>query len=232
MMKPEILLMGTLHFSMDPDIVNQQKHQIHQIVDKLKEFNPTKIAVEKPFLIEEELDRKYNQYLNEDLIPSYDEIEQFAFPLAAYLEHPRVYPVDEIVDMTTPALDQVFKWAKEHQPDLFNEILEVQQRLKEMEDNSSLRTTLCSINDPDYISQLQRVYMKLTRVGDRQHQIGVKWLKQWHERDLAITANISRLAEPDDRILVIIGGDHLHLIRQFLMDSDDFTLHSYLDYIP
>ncbi|WP_101846178.1 DUF5694 domain-containing protein [Halobacillus sp. Marseille-P3879] len=232
MNKPEILLMGTLHLSMDPDIVNHQKDQIQQVVEALKEFKPTKIAVEKSFLIEEELARKFQQYKKGDLIPSYDEVEQFAFPLAHHFDHPAVYPVDEIVDMSSPSLNQVFEWAKEHQPSLFKEILKIQQDLKQIEDTSSLSATLQSINDPHYISQLQRVYMKLTRVGDRQHQVGVKWLKQWHERDLAITANLSRLAEANDKILLIIGSDHLHLIKQFLYDSQDFTLSSYLQYAP
>ncbi|MFG6149790.1 DUF5694 domain-containing protein [Halobacillus sp. B23F22_1] len=232
MNKPEVLLMGTLHLAMDPDIVNHQKENIQEVLEALKAFHPTKIAVEKSFLIEEELDRKYAEYNAGNLLPSYDEVEQFAFPLAHYFELPALYPIDEIVDMSKPTLNQVFEWAKEHQPALFKEILEVQKSLKEMEDTSSLLTTLRSINDPAYISQLQRVYMKLTRVGDRQHQIGVKWLKQWHERDLAISANLSRIAEPNDRILVIIGGDHLHLLRQFLSDSKDFTISTYLEYAP
>ncbi|GGF24580.1 hypothetical protein GCM10010954_24350 [Halobacillus andaensis] len=232
MNKPEVLLMGTLHLAMEPDIVNHQKENIHEVVEALKAFHPTKIAVEKPFLIEEELDRKFAEYNEGNLIPSYDEVEQFAFPLAHYFELPALHPIDEIVDMSKPTLNQVFEWAKEHQTALFKEILDVQKILKEMEDTSSLLTILRSINDPAYISQLQRVYMKLSRVGDRQHQIGVKWLKQWHERDLAISANLSRIAEPNDRILVIIGGDHLHLIRQFLSDSKDFTLSSYIQYAP
>ncbi|MFC7061870.1 DUF5694 domain-containing protein [Halobacillus seohaensis] len=228
--EPEILLMGTMHFAMDADIVDHQKDQIQKVVDNLKEFEPTKIAVEKSFLIEEELDRKYKEYKNHQLIPSYDEVEQLAFPLAHHFEHSQVYPVDEVVDMSNPTLNQTFEWAKEYQPTLFKEIMEVQANLKKFENNSTFIERLKTINHPDYIAELQRVYMKLTRVGDRQHQVGVKWLKQWHERDLAIAANIGRITTPEDRVLVLIGGDHLHLLRQFLLDSGDFRVSSFLDY--
>ncbi|WP_245807819.1 DUF5694 domain-containing protein [Halobacillus massiliensis] len=231
-MKPEVLILGTSHFAIEPDIVNHQQESIHSLVESLKEFQPTKIAVEKPFLIEGELQRKYEEYCSGGLIPAYDEVEQIAFPLAQHFEHNVLYPVDEVVDMSTPALNQVFEWAKEHQPALFQEIMEVQHHLKERENTDNFLTTLRSINEPAYIKELQRIYMKLTRVGDRQHQVGVKWLKQWHERDLAIAANIARAAEPDDRILVLIGGDHVHLLTQFLKESQDFEIIPSLNYIP
>ncbi|MBN9655712.1 hypothetical protein J0K78_15670 [Halobacillus sp. GSS1] len=232
MTKPEILLVGTFHMSMNPEMVNEQQEEIHEIVRSLKEFKPTKITVEKPFLVEEELDRKYKAFRNNTLTPTYDEVEQFAFRLADDLDLPSIYPIDEVVDMSTPTLNQVFEWAKEHQPSLFNEIMEVQKRLKSMENNETIKSILQYVNDPEYSKELQRVYMKLARVGDRQHQVGVHWLKQWHHRDLAIAANISRISGKNDRILVLIGGDHLHLLQQFLTDSGDFKVRSASSYLP
>ncbi|MEC3883825.1 DUF5694 domain-containing protein [Halobacillus sp. HZG1] len=232
MTKPEILLVGTFHMSMNPEMVNEQQEEIHEIVRSLKEFKPTKITVEKPFLIEEELDRKYKAFRNNTLTPTFDEVEQFAFRLADDLDLPSIHPIDEVVDMSKPTLNQVFEWAKEHQPSLFNEIMEVQKRLKSMENNETIKSILQYVNDPEYRKELQRVYMKLARVGDRQHQVGVHWLKQWHHRDLAIAANISRISGKNDRILVLIGGDHLHLLQQFLIDSGDFKVCSASSYLP
>ncbi|WLR47833.1 DUF5694 domain-containing protein [Halobacillus litoralis] len=232
MTKPEVLLVGTFHMSMNPEMVNEQQEEIREIVHSLKKFKPTKITVEKPFLIEEEMERKYSAFKNNTLTPTYDEVEQFAFRLANEMDMPSVYPVDEMVDMSRPSLNQVFEWAKEHQPSLFTEIMDVQNRLKSMENNETIKNILHYVNDPDYSKELQRIYMKLARVGDRQHQVGVQWLKQWHHRDLAIAANISRLAEKGDRILVLIGGDHLHLLQQFLTDSSDFMVLSAKPYLP
>ncbi|MBX0359201.1 DUF5694 domain-containing protein [Halobacillus sp. Nhm2S1] len=232
MTKPVILLVGTFHMSMNPEMVNDQQEEIGEIVHSLKNFKPTKITVEKPFLIEEEMERKYRAFKNNTLTPTYDEVEQFAFRLANEMDLPSVYPVDEMVDMSRPSLNQVFEWAKEHQPSLFKEIMDVQNRLKSMENNETIKNILHYVNDPDYSKELQRIYMKLARVGDRQHQVGVQWLKQWHHRDLAIAANISRLAEKGDRILVLIGGDHLHLLQQFLIDNGDFKVLSAKPYLP
>lgn len=231
MIKPKILLVGTFHMSMNPELVNDQQQEIHEVIHSLKEFKPTKIAVEKPFLIEEELDRKYEAFRNNTLTPTYDEVEQFAFRLAHEMDLPSVYPVDDMVDMSNPALNQVFEWAKKHQTSLFEEMLEVQNKLKSMENNESIKGILHYVNDPNYKKELQRIYMKLARVGDRQHQVGVQWLKQWHHRDLAIAANISRITEKDDRILVLIGGDHLHLLEEFLTNTRDFEVLSATPYL-
>ncbi|RWZ58182.1 hypothetical protein EQV77_10400 [Halobacillus fulvus] len=231
MKKPDILLFGTFHFSMEPQAVNEQMEDILRIVKQLEAYQPTKIAVEKSFLVEEELDRKYRDFQDGKLTLTYDEVEQFAFRLAHALDHPTLYPVDEIVDMTSPSLNQVFEWAKEHQPELFTEIAAIQGKLQEMDTSTSLIERLKTINHPDYIRTLQKIYMKLTLVGDRQHQVGVSWLKQWHHRDLAIAANLARITEPEDRVLMLVGGDHLHLLRQFLHDSGDFSLSDVNDYL-
>ncbi|CDQ20439.1 hypothetical protein SAMN05192559_105299 [Halobacillus karajensis] len=232
MEKPEILLVGTFHMAMDPEKVNEQQEEILDVVHSLKDYNATKVAVEKSFLIEEELDRKFQEFKKGSLTPAYDEVEQFGFRLAYELELPRIYPVDEIVDMSSPSLNQVFEWAKQHQPELFQEILQVQKKLKTMESNHSVKGILQYVNNPDYIQELQRIYIKLTRVGDRQHQIGVQWLKQWYHRDLAIAANIARITERNDRVLVLIGGDHLHLLQQLLHESGDFQIPSTSKYLP
>ncbi|ARI78352.1 DUF5694 domain-containing protein [Halobacillus mangrovi] len=231
MSKAVIMLMGTFHMAMDPNKINEHQEQIQSIVHRLKEFKPTKIAVEKSFLIEEELDRKYSEFLNGNLVPAYDEVEQFAFRLASHFDHPKVYPVDEIVDMSSPSLEQVFEWTKEHQRDLFQEIMRVQRNLQTFVNDTDVYSTLQYLNDPQYSRELQRVYMKLSRVGDRQHQIGVSWLTQWHKRDLAMAANIARLANSEDRVLVLVGGDHLHLLERFLKDSGDFELQSVLPFV-
>lgn len=232
MNQPEIMLLGTYHMSVNPEKVNDQQNEIKQVVQSLREYRPTKIAVEKSFLLEEELDRKFKMFQQGHLVPAYDEVEQIAFRLADQLDLPGVYAVDEVVDMSAPSLNQVFEWAKMHQPKLFREIMEVQSQLKNSEDNDTITKILHYVNDFSYIKELQRIYMKLTRVGDRQHQIGVKWLKQWYHRDLAIAANIARITENEDRTLVLIGGDHLHLLHQFLSDSGDFQLTPVQAHLP
>ncbi|WP_027956134.1 DUF5694 domain-containing protein [Halobacillus kuroshimensis] len=231
-MKPEIMLLGTFHMAVEPEMIHKHKDELSSLTASLKEWKPTKIAVEKSFFLEEELNKRLEQFLKGEQAPAFDEVEQIAFPLAASLEQNHLYPVDEIVDMSTPSLEQVFSWAGEHQPELLNDILSIQQDVKQMEDKQTLAGYFRYINHEDYKEQLQRVYMKLTRVGDRQHQIGVHWLKQWHHRDLAMAANILRTAGPGDRVLVLVGADHLHLVEQFLQESGDVVIQDVVPYLP
>ncbi|MYL21278.1 hypothetical protein GLW04_15360 [Halobacillus litoralis] len=231
-MKPEIMLLGTFHMAVEPEMIHKHSDELSSITASLQEWNPTKIGVEKSFFLEEEINKRLKQFLQGEQAPAYDEVEQIAFPLAEALQQDRLYPVDEMVDMSTPSLDQVFSWAEEHQPELLKEILTIQQSVKQMEDKQTLAGYFRYINDEDYKKQLKRVYMKLTRVGDRQHQIGVHWLKQWHHRDLAMAANILRTAAPGDRILVLVGSDHLHLVERFLKESGDVTIQDVTPYLP
>ena len=46
----------------------------------------------------------------------------------------------------------------------------------------------------------------------------------WYNRNLRIFANIHRIAEPGDRILVIIGAGHVPIIRHAFRASPEFRL--------
>ncbi|MBA2176472.1 hypothetical protein H0266_16355 [Halobacillus locisalis] len=224
MSKPEILLVGMFHMTVDPTSVNEEQEEIIRVSEKMKKFEPTKIAVEKSFYVEEEMNKRYQSFLKGDLQLAYDEVEQLGFRIAKAMDHPQLYSVDEIVDMSSPTLEQVFEWAKEHQPELFKNLVSSQQSLQQSITGRSISDKLTYINSAAYQDDLPRIYMKISRIGDRQHQVGVHWLKQWHQRDLAIAANISRIVKNGDRLLVLIGADHLHLLQQFLKDSQDYKL--------
>lgn len=226
MQKTEIMLVGTVHMSVDPQAFIADQEKVIEIVDQLKAYKPTKIAVEKSYYVEEELNRRYQKFINGSLTLTGDEVEQFGFRLAHHFDHPKLYAVDEIVDMSKPSLDYVFQWCKEYQPQLFEEILKIQKELGKLDDNDKLTSRILTVNSDKYNQLLQQLYMKLTKVGDRSHQIGVRWLKQWHERDLSIAANLSRITVQGDRILLLIGSDHLHLLHHFLEASQDYNIHS------
>ena len=231
MNKPEIMLVGMFHMAVDPATVNDEQKEIMALKEKMEKFEPTKIAVEKSFYVEEEMNKRYQSFLKDDLQLAYDEVEQLGFRIAKTMNHPQLHSVDEIVDMTSPTLEQVFEWAKEHQPALFKDLMTSQQKLQQSITGKSTSEKLTFINSTAYHNELRRIYMKISRIGDRQHQVGVHWLKQWHQRDLAIAANISRIVKDDDRLLVLIGADHLHLLEQFLEDSQDYQLISTNQYI-
>ena len=54
----------------------------------------------------------------------------------------------------------------------------------------------------------------------------------WYKRNLRIFTNVYRIAEPGDRILLLIGSGHNAILRQLAIDSGDFCLVDTLAYLP
>src|ERR1043166_7967394 len=109
----EVLVLGTYHmanrghdiFNMQVDDVLAPKRQaeIAQLIEVLKKFNPTKIAVERDLLSQNnsttnEQARQYTDYLTGKHDLSRDEVEQIGFRLAKEHGHKTIYPVNSDYD--------------------------------------------------------------------------------------------------------------------------------------
>jgi hypothetical protein len=101
--RPEILLLGTYHMA-NPghDIHNMQaddvlsprrQQEIAQLIETLKRFHPTKIAIEAD-AGSQRVAREYSDYLAGKYTLSRNEIDQIGYRLAKELGHHTVYPVD------------------------------------------------------------------------------------------------------------------------------------------
>lgn len=66
-------------------------------------------------------------------------------------------------------------------------------------------------------------------VGDT--YIGAKTVAGWYERNLAIFANLARVARRGERV-VIIGAGHLPIIRDLVAAHPDIELVEAVDYLP
>lgn len=64
---------------------------------------------------------------------------------------------------------------------------------------------------------MHQTYLKLARLGET----GMQWVaRYWYVRNLTILKNILALVESaDERIVVIYGLAHVHLLQQLLTDS-------------
>jgi hypothetical protein len=101
--RPEILVLGTYHMA-NPghDVHNMQaddvlsprrQREIAQLIDVLKRFRPTKIAIEAQ-VGSQRVAQQYADYLAGKYALSPNEIDQIGFRLAKELGHRAVYPVD------------------------------------------------------------------------------------------------------------------------------------------
>jgi hypothetical protein len=100
--RPEILVLGTYHMAnpghdlhnmqADDVLAPKRQQEMAQLIEVLKKFHPTKIAIESEGNHRVE---QYSDYVGGRYTLSSNEIEQIGFRLAKELGHPTVYPVDE-----------------------------------------------------------------------------------------------------------------------------------------
>ena len=114
--KTQLMLLGSYHmsnpgadqFNLESDDVLLPKRQaeIEDVVKKLAEFKPTKIAIEAPFGDSATLAR-YQNYLAGTHELRRSEEEQIGFRLAKMLGHQSIYPIDVRMSLDQPGLEQV-----------------------------------------------------------------------------------------------------------------------------
>ena len=67
-------------------------------------------------------------------------------------------------------------------------------------------------------------YMVMATVGRDTTYKGAEEVAKWYTRNLYIFANIARVAQPGERVLVIMGSGHGTLLRQFVDESPELDL--------
>ena len=73
----------------------------------------------------------------------------------------------------------------------------------------------------DYLNQQEirdfhHLYLMLAQMGSAENPAGAEEMEAWWGRNLRIYANIARISEPGDRVLVIYGSGHKFLLDQFV----------------
>lgn len=246
--KSKVLLLGTYHFGKcgehlinfeAGDVTTDEKQQeIIEVVQKLAQFKPNKIAVEAKQKKEKELNQAYSEYCmnnpnaDNETIDHRNEIVQLAFRLAQKSNHAKVYPIDYPVDLP----DELYEYAEKNCPDLYanfmNEIKEYGTSENEFFKNNTVGENLKYLNDPERIAKEHSdLYLHLAQVGAGDTYYGVDMLTEWYRRNLYIFGNLQHMAEPGDRILVIYGAGHCKILRDFITEYDQFQLADPLDYL-
>ncbi len=233
------LLIGTYHMAnpgldmhnvqADDVLAPKRQQEIQDVVERLKRFKPTKIAVEALTDEDEALNKQYQAYLSGELTLGANEIHQLGFRTAAELGHDRIYPVDWNEWNGGVDLGHVYEYAQTHMPELYRQfnsrgeetVAGFQKSLSER----TIRELLLAGSSEENMRQDHEIYMTFARVGDGKNNIGIDWLcNYWYRRNLIIYANISRISSTEDRVLVIYGAAHMHLLTQFMKESGLFLL--------
>jgi hypothetical protein len=233
--RAQVMILGTHHMdnpgldyanpAVDDVLAPRRQAEIAAVAQALAEFRPTRIAIEAPPSRDSAYDARYQAYRAGTYTLGRNEIDQIGFRLAKMLGHPRVYPVDYRLDMD---FGGAMQWAAQNgQGELAQRMgATVQQMVGEM--NARMPTTsvggiLAEANSARADS-MHGLYLVLATVGRDTTYKGADEVANWYTRNLHIFANIARVAQPGERVLVIMGSGHGTLLRRFVDESPDLDL--------
>jgi hypothetical protein len=216
------------------DVLSPKRQQeITQVIEVLKRFHPTKIAIESE-VGSQRRRQEYSDYVVGKFTLTRNEIDQIGYRLAKELGHKTIYPVD--VDGDFPFL-RVRNYAKANGRAAAFEAMEakVGVRVKEQGDFLQSHTVLEMLdlmNSDSAVARDVAEYFNFVPYGEPWEYAGSDLLAAWYQRNIRIYRNIVALAEsPDDRILVIYGAGHLGWLRQDVASDSKFRLRKLSDFI-
>lgn len=237
--KPKIMILGTFHmasyknlynFNLDDLMSEKRQSEIIDLVDKIKNLKPTKIAVEREYKYEEELNAKYIRYVNGETDLEMHESQQIAFRLAKSLGHKKIYAVDWMEKGAgSCSIGEVYEYTKKEQPQFLKLFDDLSFNLK---GNCTISDIYRFFNEKAYIDKLHKAYINMARIGIYDRYKGMGWLTWWYQRNLIIFAHLSQLIDkPNDRIFLLIGAGHVGILSNFLNESGLFEVVDPLDYL-
>ncbi len=238
--RAQIMVLGTFHFagSGTDDIKTgsagmltpERQAQIADVVERLKAFRPTKVAVEAPKESEDQINQEFQAYRQGDFELPENEIHQLGFRLAKTLGHEKLYGIDADGRWLEPRID-LEKYAREHaQTALLRDPAEagfsaVLRKDAELRRRLNLAEYLALLNSAPVLRLHHAIYLhgKLA-IGDESRYPGADgFVSHWYNRNLRIYGNLLRISQgKDDRILVIIGAGHAAILRPLLEVSTHF----------
>jgi hypothetical protein len=233
--RAQVIVLGTYHMdnpgqdyanaTADDVLAPHRQAEMAALAQALAEFRPTRIAIEAEPRHDSLFNARYHAYRQGEHALTRDEREQIGFRLAGMLGHDRVYPVDYRMDMDVGGVMQYA--AQNGQGELAQRMgSTIQALVAEM--NARMATTpigaiLAEANSARADS-MHGWYLVMATVGRDTTYKGAAEVAGWYTRNLHIFANIARVAQPGERVLVIMGSGHGTLLRQFVDESPDLDL--------
>jgi hypothetical protein len=241
--RAEILILGTYHmanpghdiFNVAADDVLSPKRQaeIGELLEVLKRFKPTKIAIEST-VYEDRRPKQYAEYLAGPYTLSSNEIEQIGFRLAKELGMKAIYPVD--IDGDFP-WQRMLNYAKaKGQSQIMDQLeSEIGEMVKEWDSylhSHTVLETLIFMNDDKNVAKDVGFYFREAHLGEPGDYAGPDLLTGWYQRNIRIYNNITKIIEsPNERVLVIYGAGHLGWLRQDVANDPGMRLRKLSEFV-
>ncbi len=241
--RAQVLVLGVYHmsnpghdiFNMKADDVLAPKRQaeIAQLIDVLKRFHPTKIAVEAD-VWRDTVPKSYADYLAGKHELSRNEIEQIGFRLAKELGHKTVYPVDADGDFPWQRVIDYAK-ASGRSKELDAITGEIGAMVKAQDQYLASHTvleTLLYMNGDGKVAEDVGYYYREAHFGEPGDWAGADLVSDWFRRNMRIYSNIAQLVDsPNERVLVIFGAGHLGWLQHGFASDPSFRLRKLADFV-
>lgn len=220
--------------------------ELRQLTDALERWAPDKVAVERPYDRREEVAELYEAYRTGEY--RYDEPSQFSAPhpkrddpesecrsevvqigfrLAERLSHDRVCPIDAPAMLENDdihALDD-----DDFEPERKTEVSvrDPEKHIEGVDDRlheSTIPEFLAWKNTEQRLGYNHRwMFDQLLRFGREGNLGGPDSLSTWYDRNIRMCHYLWRaLDTDDDRVLVVVGSGHVHILRHLLDESPSF----------
>ncbi len=248
----EVMTLGTFHFAYpNQDVIKTAEEEqmdvlkepwqseIVAIAKAIQQFKPTVIAVERHPSRQHYVDSLYKEYRTGRWEPGKDEIYQLGFRIADVMNLDKVYCVDDMGQHYSQIVELFSDSAKMAAFEDFYLNSPNQQYLRARNEGRekahSIAEELVYSNNPEVINKTLSYYLfhpfqYEETPGDF---VGVDFeTGRWFNRNLRIFRNIQRIpVEENDRILLIIGSEHLNLLNYYFEISAEYDWVSPLPYL-
>jgi len=241
--RDSILILGVFHMASSEDAVKstpgnmlspRRQAEIEDLVGRLARFRPTQVAIESGRTSTTWNDR-YSRWLKGDYTLGSNEIEQIGFRLARKAGLERLTPVD--YPMWMNGLTPAERHTPRPQPTYAHPPPQAESpqmagiRAAVASDDSVLaRSTvtqyLTYLNTPEQAALHHRwdVLDNLSPGdGDALYE-KTDLATNWYKRNLRIFTNLLEVHRPGDRIVLIIGVGHLHILEDLAATHPRFCL--------
>lgn len=241
----QVMVLGTYHMGnpgldlhnakVDDVLTAERQKQVRAVIDGLARFKPTRVAVERNADTEPgHTLPSYREYLDGKRQDSRNEIDQIGFRLAKHMQHAHAYGIDVSGDFPFEAV-QAFAEQHGKAAQLQQGMDKIGAMVKAFENSQKTQTVaqlLRTMNEPKSVASDHGWYMDALRYGAGVDQPGAHLVASWVARNLQICARLVQIAEPGDRIVVLYGAGHSHLLRQCVREMPGWKLVEANSYLP
>jgi hypothetical protein len=238
----EVLVLGVYHmsnpghdiFNMKADDVLAPRRQaeIAQLIEVLKRFHPTKIAIEAdPW---GQRVGQFSDYLAGKYTLSRNEIDQIAYRLGRELGQKNIYLVDVDGEFPWPRVVNYAKGSgrsKELEA-IMGEIGGMVKAQNEYLASHTVLETLLYMNADEKVAQDVGFYYRKAHLGASGDWAGADLVSDWFRRNMRIYSNVTRLVDsPNERVLVIFGSGHLGWLRYDVSSDPTLRLRKLAEFV-